>query len=199
MGFLDSAKAQGKAGTAAGGSKLAGAGKPASPPKQAPRAGRYSTLGAAAPRSQRLRDGRYQVKVIKTADFDGRKHDFFNIELEILQAAEGSAQKPGQKVLVQYMVDKGDCFEINGPRVVSFIMTALGFETEEAFNEQFPENSEARDVMMNRCAGVELDEEEVGANPLAGAILMVQASGNGRDAGDGTEYQDYAWAVNEEG
>ncbi len=199
MGFLDKAKAQGKAGGAASGGKLAGAGKPATPPKQSPRAGRYSTLGAAAPRNQRLRDGRYQVKVIKTCDFDGRKHDFFNIELEIVQAADDSAQKPGQKVLVQYMVDKGDCFDMNGPKVVSFIMTALGFATEEEFNEQFPENSEARDVMMNRCAGVELDETEIGENPLAGMLLMVQAAGNGRDAGDGTEYQDYAWAVNEEG
>lgn len=197
MSFLAGAKAAGKVpGKAI--TKPESSNKPAQRQRQAPRAGRYGGLGAAAPRIPFLRDGRYRVKVIKTYDFEGRNQDWFRAELEILAAAPGSEQKAGDLVIYSQCVTKGDALAVGGPKVVSFTMTAMGYETEEAFNEAFPETSQAREDLMNRVSGADVQEEEIGENPLGGMILMVQASGTGKvDDKTGTEFQEYAWFPNE--
>ncbi len=160
--------------------------------------GRYSALGAAAPRIPFLASGRYRCKVLKTYDFDGRSQDWFRAELEIVDAAEGSQQSAGMTVIYSQCVTKGDALAVGGPKVISFVMTALGYETYEAFDEAYPENSQAREDLMNRVAGVELDETEIGPNPLAGTFVMVQATGTGKfDDKTGTEYQEYIWVVDE--
>ncbi len=197
MGFLSGAKAQGKAGAGPGRPVPASASKVADRTKNKT-VGRYGGLGAGRAKLSRLRDGRYRVKVLKTYDFDGRNHDFFMCEVEVVNAAEGSACKVGETVMFSYMVDKGDCLDMNGPKVVSFTLSALQYATEEDFNATFPEGSQARADLMNRVADIELDETEIGPQPLAGQLLMAQAWGNGKTAPDGTEYQDYAWFPNEE-
>lgn len=197
MGFLQGAKTAGK--VSATRPAPASANKPAKGDRRGSTKGRYGGLGAAAPRMPFLRDGRYRVKVIKTYDFDGRNQDWFRAELEILEAAEGAEQTPGTLCIYSQCVTKGDALAVGGPKVVSFVMTALGYDTEDEFNETYPENSQAREDLMNRVAGIELDETEIGENPLAGAVVMVQASGTGKvDEKTGTEYQEYAWYVNEE-
>lgn len=197
MSFLSGAKAAGKVPQTPTRPAPSTAGKPAQRAANKPQPGRFSALGAAKPRMPRLRDGRYQVKVLSHGAFDGRNHDFFNVRLEIVAAGEGSQQTPGTECLVSYMVDKGDMRDMNGPKVISFVMTTMGYGTEEEFNAAFPENSQAREDLLNRADGVDLDETEIGPQPLAGMLVMVQAYGNGRMAEDGTEYQDYAWVVNE--
>lgn len=197
MSFLSGAKAAGKVPSTPNRAAPATAGKPAQRAANKPQPGRFSALGAAKPRMPRLRDGRYQVKVLEHGAFDGRNHDFFNAKVEIMQAAEGSELAVGTEAIVQYMVDKGDMRDMNGPKVISFAMTTLGYETEEAFNEHFPQNSQAYEDLLNRVDGVELDETDVGPNPLVGKLVMVQATGNGKVAPDGSEYQDYMWVVNE--
>lgn len=196
MGFLSGAKAAGK--VPATRPAPASAQKPANVNRKGSTAGRYSGLGAAAPRIPFLRDGRYRVKVIKTYDFDGRNQDWFRAELEILAAAEGSAQKVGDQVIYSQCVTKGDALAVGGPKVVTFVMTGLGYETEADFREAYPEGSQAAEDLMNRVSGVELDETDIGPNPLGGAILLVQASGTGKeDPKTGTEYQEYAWYPDE--
>jgi hypothetical protein len=198
MSFLSGAKAAGKVPSTPNRPAPSTSGKPAARQANKPQPGRFSALGAAKPRMPRLRDGRYQVKVIKHGAFDGRNHDFFNATVEILQAAPDAALKVGSECLVSYMVDKGDMRDMNGPKVVSFAMTALGYATYEDFNEAYPENTQAREDLMNRVDGCDIDETEIGPDPLVGMILMVEAWGNGKTAPDGSEYQDYAWVVNEE-
>lgn len=197
MSFLSGAKAQGKAATNARPAPSS-ANKPATGRNQnKPQPGRYGGLGAQKPQAERLRDGRYRVKINTTGDFDGRNHDFFRIKAEVLGASEGAPCKANVEYLVDYMVDKGDMRDMNGPKVVSFVMTGLGYATEEEFNAAYPEESQAREDIMNRAAGCELDETEIGPNPLGGTILMVHAYGNGRMADDGSEYQNYAWFPDE--
>jgi len=197
MSFLSGAKAAGK--VPANRPAPASAQKPAVRGAQSkPQPGRYSGLGAQRPRAERLREGRYRVKIISTGAYDGRNHDFFRIKCEVLEAGEGAACKPGVEYLVDYLVDKGDMRDMNGPKVVSFIMTALGFETEEQLHEQFPKDSQAYEDLLNRADGVELEETEIGANPLGEQVLLVHAFGNGRTTADGDEYQTYLWYVNEE-
>lgn len=199
MSFLAGSKASGKA-AANQRPAPSTASKPATREKRPPAAGRYGGLGAAAPRHPFLRDGRYRVKVIKTYDFEGRNQDWFRAELEIVDAAEGSAQSKGNIVIYSQCVTKGDALAVGGPKVISFVMTAMGYETEAEFRATYPEESQAGEDLMNRVAGVPLDETEIGENPLAGMLLMVQATGTGKiDTKTGTEYQEYAWYVNEEG
>ncbi len=160
--------------------------------------GRYGGLGAAAPRFPFMGPGRYRVKILKTYDFDGRNQDWFRAELEVLEAAEGSAARAGATVIYSQCVTKGDALAVGGPKVISFTMTALGYETEAEFAAAFTEDSQAREDLMNRVAGVELDETEIGPNPLGGAVLMVEANGTGKVDAKGSEYCEYIWFPNEE-
>lgn len=197
MSFLNGAKAAGKVPARPAPASAAKPAQGRGRQENKPRPGRYGGLGAAKPRAERLRDGRYRVKIIATHDFDGRNHDFFRIKAEVLAAGEGAVCKPGVEYLIDYMVDKGDMLDMNGPKVVSFVMTCLGYATEEDFSAAFPEESQAREDLMNRAAGVELDETDIGPNPCGGTILLVHAYGNGRVAEDGSEYQNYAWYPDE--
>lgn len=201
MSFLSGAKAQGKAATNAKPAASAAAGKPGARRDQnKPQRGRYATMGNAKPRSERLRDGRYRVKINTTGAFDGRNHDFFRIKCEVLKAGPDAACKEGVEYLVDYMVDKGDMRDMNGPKVVSFVMTAIGIATEEEFRESFPLDSQAFEDLMDLADGAEVPGTEtgLGPNPCGGAVLLVQAYGNGRMAEDGSEYQNYNWFPNEE-
>ncbi len=197
MSFLSGAKAAGKVPSTPNRPAPSTAGKPAARQANKPQPGRYSALGAAKPRMQRLRDGRYRVRVLKHGAFDGRNHDFFNMTVEVVAAAEGAACKVESECLVSYMVDKGDMRDMNGPKVVTCAMTVLGFATEEEFNESFPLNSQAREDLLNRVDGCDIDETELGPDILVGKFVMVEAWGNGKMAPDGTEYQEYAWVVDE--
>ncbi len=196
MSFLSGAKAAGK--VPANRPAPASASKPAKGERKAT-AGRYSGLGAAAPRHPFLQDGRYRVKILKTYDFDGRNQDWFRAELEVVDAADGAAMGKGDVAIYSQCVTKGDALAVGGPKVVSFVMTAMGFNTEEEFRESFPESSQAFEDLMNRVSGVELDEKEIGPNPLAGMLVLVLATGTGKvDEKTGTEFQEYTWFVNEE-
>lgn len=197
MGFLSGAKAAGK--VPATRPAPASASKPAVGDRRATTKGRYGGLGAAAPRLPFLADGRYRVKVLKTYDFDGRNQDWFRAEVEVIGASEGAKMAKGDLAIYSQCVTKGDALAVGGPKVVSFVMTALGHETEDSFRQEYPENSQAYEDLMNRVSGVELDETEIGPNPLGGMIVLVQATGTGKvDEKTGTEYQEYAWFVNEE-
>jgi hypothetical protein len=196
MSFLSGAKAKGAVSNAR--PAPATANKPAKLERKAPNAGRYSGLGASSPRLPFLRDGRYRVRVEKTYDFDGRSQDWFRAKLEILAASEGSFHKVGEKVIYSQCVTKGDALAVGGPKVVSFTLTALGYETEADFRAAFPEGSQAAEDMMNRVSGADIECEEIGPNPLGGACLLVQATGTGKeDPKTGTEYQEYAWYPDE--
>lgn len=197
MSFLSGAKAQGKAATNARPAPSS-ANRPAKGEKRPPTAGRYSGLGAAAPRLPFLRDGRYRVKVIKTYDFDGRNQDWFRAELEIVGASDGAAMKVGDTVIYSQCVTKGDALAVGGPKVISFAMATMGYEKEEDFREAYPEGSQAAEDLMNRVSGADISEEEIGPNPLGGLYALVQATGTGKeDPKTGTEYQEYAWYPDE--
>lgn len=197
MSFLQGQKAAGKAGANTRPAPST-ANKPAARGPKVPTAGRYGGLGGAAPRHPFMRYGRYRVRIVSTKDFDGRNQDWFRAELEIVDAAEDAAHKKGDLVLYSQCVTKGDALAVGGPKVISFVMTAMGYQDEASFREAFPEDSQAAEDLMNRVAGVPLEETEIGPNPLAGMLLMVQATGTGKvDQKTGEEYHEYSWYVNE--
>ena len=196
MSFLSGAKAAGK--VPATRPAPASAGKPAKNEKGPPRAGRYAGLGAAKTRTDYLTAGRYRVKVISTTDFDGEEQDWFYAELEILAASEGATCKVGEIRKYSQCVTKGNALRVGGPKVISFVMATMGYETEAEFSETFPEESQARADLMNRVSGADVDETEIGPNPLAGSIVMVEARGTNKfSEKDGTEFHNYSWYPDE--
>ncbi len=196
MSFLSGAKAKGAVSNAR--PAPATANKPAAPVKQAPRAGRYAGLSAAKLRTDYLTAGRYRVKVISTTDYDGDAQDWFYADLEILSASEDATCKVGETRKYSQCVTKGNALRVGGPKVISFVMAAMGYETEADFRAAFPEDSQANADLMNRVSGVELDETDIGPNPLAGSIVLVQASGTNKFSDkDGTEFHNYAWYPDE--
>jgi hypothetical protein len=73
-------------------------------------------------------------------------------------------------------------------------MVARGHSTDAAFEDQYP----TWEDLIDRLLDIDLDEEVFGAKPLNGATFWITATPSGKHAEDGSEYQNYAFAPDEQ-
>lgn len=165
---------------------------------------KYSGVTPAEDRDPILEEGLHKVRVLGTEEFEGEKKggQYFKATLEIV---ESSVYEPGSVYCFLQCVTKGNALRVGGPKVLSFVQAAAGFDDFEAFCEDKGGSDEAA-LFVDACGGEEDACEQFGENPLEGRILNVRAQKNGEpktytnDKGEETttQYYNYQWAAEED-
>ncbi len=162
---------------------------------------KYSGVTPAEDRDPILEEGLHQCKVLGTEEFEGEKKGgtYFKATLEII---ESSTYDAGEVRAFLQCVTKGNALRVGGPKVMSFVQAAAGFDDFDDFCEDKGGAEEAAQF-VDACGGGEDACETFGENPLEDKIVNVRVTKNGppkvytNDKGEENEvqYYNYAWSA----
>lgn len=208
MGFRDkppsaTAKTVAKPTPAAAAAKPAAGGKPSNPNRAAPQGRNYSGLKPPESRAPFLvsangQSERHRVKFVETAEVRTRSKDpWLKTVVEIV---ESDTLPPGcTKTIRKVITDKA--FEMSGPEILTMVMAACGFETNDDGHAAFEAEHPDYPLMLNAVHGLPDGIEEHGENPLKGMTAIVEAYTFTKEDENGKTYEitNYSWAPDTEG
>jgi hypothetical protein len=134
------------------------------------KAGRYTGLKPAEGRSPFLPKGRHRVRFVETKEIRTKaKKPWLKTEVTILSSNNPEATI-GQNRTIRKVISE-EAFEMSGPEIVSMLMAALGYTSQDMaeFEEAFPNWGS----MLDAVHGVPEACKEHGENPLNGMTAIV--------------------------
>lgn len=145
-----------------------------------------------------IEDDNLLLEVLESFETENpRTGSWFHAHFKVLECYDREPRfEPGDTVSILHGTS-GKAYTAGGPRIISFVQGALGFDNNEDFKDAVPKLSESgrgtMSQLLNATVGERSGQKEFGKNPLAGRIVEVKGRKGKYDESKRVQYYEYTW------